>query len=437
MSTLNKSSGTSKEIWLIASEDWTDLCKVIHREALLNIALASFTAKFKHARLIRLLKIGCQGEDLDKTGVLWLNRYINQRDPTPDISIDSHEEKDLRVLHLAWQTLRYGSEIDNLYRLSRENDIIPLPFTSEWYPPNLKAFPQAPPAILYVSGRAYREAICSRYQLTVVGSRKATSYGYQFLRSQMGQLAAEGFNIISGLARGIDGAAHKEIIHAGGKTLAVVGHGLDMCYPPEHHRLMQDIKEHGAILSEFLPGTQLKRTSFPARNRILAGIGQATFVVEADTRSGALITANQAVEGGRDVFALPGSVDAPVSRGCIDLICEGALPIRHSGDLISGLGQYSWTPYGLRFSRQSEGNGDRAEAGFAKETNGISDNIDGMGRKIILELKRRAYSVDQLAEALNEPLIPVMLALTTLEMRGCVNQVQGLYALTSEGYAVI
>lgn len=411
---------------------WNLVTDPKYAEALLTIALSARIAKLRNADM-RGLFIFAEKVGAPSGSVGWLYNCINREQELPHASGEPVLDSCLSRLHMAAKQPGFASEHTALLRLSREQAITLIPWGSEWYPPNLSAFPQAPPAILYITGDAYREAICSPFQLSVVGSRKATSYGYQFLRTQTPALAAEGFNIISGLARGIDGAAHREIMHAGGTTLAVVGHGLDMCYPPEHRDLMRKIKAQGAVISEYLPGTELKRNSFPARNRILAGIGQATFVVEADTRSGAMITANQAVEGGRDVFALPGSVDAPLSRGCLDLICEGAIPVRHSGDIVTGMGQYSETPFNLQYRRDAFVSAEKTEG----LPDGLKVQMEPLERNILQTLRQRTHSVDQLAAALNEPLIPVMLTLTALEMRGLVSQMQGLYALTSDGYSSI
>ena len=146
-----------------------------------------------------------------------------------------------------------------------------------------------------------------------------------------------------------------------------------------------------------------------------------------------MITANQAVEGGRDVFALPGSVDAPLSRGCLDLICEGAIPVRHSGDIVTGMGQYSETPFNLQYRRDAFVSAEKTEG----LPDGLKVQMEPLERNILQTLRQRTHSVDQLAAALNEPLIPVMLTLTALEMRGLVSQMQGLYALTSDGYSSI
>jgi len=198
------------------------------------------------------------------------------------------------------------------------------------YPPLLKSIPNAPP-VLYVKGQILDE---DQFAIAIVGTRKKTSYGKQVTMELSRFLAENGITVISGMARGIDTIAHQGALDGGGRTIAVLGCGLDITYPPENHLLSQQIIENGALVSEFYPGTQPEAVNFPPRNRIISGLARAVVVVEADERSGALITAKFALEQTRDVFAVPGSIYAPRSRGTNRLISDGALPLLDYKDLL-------------------------------------------------------------------------------------------------------
>jgi DNA processing protein len=177
--------------------------------------------------------------------------------------------------------------------------------------------------------------------IAVVGSRQATAYGIEVAETLAGDLAARGVTIVSGLARGIDTAAHRGALAAGGRTLAVLGHGIAHVYPPENAALAEAIVERGALLSQFPAGIPPLSSLFPARNRTLAGLALGVVVVEAAERSGALITAGLAGDLGREVFAVPGRITSAASRGTNGLIRDGARLVGHWSDVVSELGE-SW-----------------------------------------------------------------------------------------------
>jgi DNA processing protein len=207
-----------------------------------------------------------------------------------------------------------------------------LTLTDQRYP-SLLAEIQDPPPILFVHGDPL---LLSQPQLAIVGSRNPTPSGIHNAREFSAYLAAAGLTIISGLAIGIDGAAHEGALEKG-STVAVTGTGLDRVYPARHKALAYRILERGALVSEFPPGTQAKPENFPRRNRIISGLSVGTLVVEATLRSGSLITARLALEQGREVFAIPGSIHNPQARGCHRLIREGAKLVESAQDITEEL----------------------------------------------------------------------------------------------------
>ncbi len=205
------------------------------------------------------------------------------------------------------------------------------------YPAGLASIAR-PPAALFILGRG-REALSQEQLiLTVVGTRSPGWYGQAATEHIVRPLAAAGTSIVSGMALGIDGLAHRAAIEAGGRTVAVLACGVDHVYPPEHIGLYTAIQERGLILSEFPPGSSPRRSWFPARNRLLSGLAAATLVMEAGRRSGTLITVEHALEQGRDVYALPGSIFSPESRGPNHLIGEGAAILLDVEQLLADLG---------------------------------------------------------------------------------------------------
>ncbi len=188
------------------------------------------------------------------------------------------------------------------------------------FPRGLKEIP-SPPSQLYCVGQL---DICLGPKIAIVGSRAASWHGLQFAEALAGQLAALGFVVVSGLARGIDAASHRGALAVGGKTIAVLGQGCDLVYPKQNQALYQEVVREGLLVSEYPDGTGPKPYHFPARNRIITGLCDALIVVEARTRSGSLISAKSALAQGREVFAVPGPVVAGAASGCHELIREGA-----------------------------------------------------------------------------------------------------------------
>lgn len=201
------------------------------------------------------------------------------------------------------------------------------------YPPQLLQTAD-PPLLLYVQGNA---SLLSQRSLAIVGSRNASAQGVDNARSFAAHLSHRGWGIVSGMAFGIDGAAHEGGLLGPGSTVAVVGTGLDRVYPARHRALAHRIVAAGAMVSEFAPGTPPLAANFPQRNRIIAGLSRGTLVVEAALQSGSLITARLAAEAGREVFAVPGSIHSPLSRGCHALIRQGAKLVESAADILEEL----------------------------------------------------------------------------------------------------
>jgi DNA processing protein len=200
------------------------------------------------------------------------------------------------------------------------------------YPALLKKI-HYPPQRLYLRGRLISDEIC----VAVVGARQASSYGKMVAGYLGEELARRGIAVASGMARGVDTAAHRGALRGGGRTIAVLGCGIDIVYPRENRALMEEIAESGAVITEFPPGEEPKPWHFPARNRIISGMALGTVVVEAGERSGSLITANFALEEGRDVFAVPGQIRSPGSRGTHALIKQGARLVEDIRDILEEL----------------------------------------------------------------------------------------------------
>jgi DNA processing protein len=229
----------------------------------------------------------------------------------------------------------------------------------EDYPPLLREIAD-PPALLYVRGDP---SVLSMPQLAIVGSRNPTPAGAENARAFARTLAGNGLTITSGFALGIDAAAHCGALEGNGNTVAVVGTGVDRVYPARHHQLAHQIAERGAIVSEYPLGTAPLRENFPRRNRIISGLSLGALVVEAALRSGSLITARLATEQGREVFAIPGSIHSPLSKGCHQLIRQGAKLVETAADvieelaaLVGSLRQVSNTPTGGRPGKEKEAN---------------------------------------------------------------------------------
>jgi DNA processing protein len=269
------------------------------------------------------------------------------------------------------------------------------------YPPRLKELPSPPPVLYLRGGLSEADGLA----VAVVGTRKATAYGREAARLFASALAGNGITVVSGMARGIDTVAHLSALEHRGRTIAVLGCGADVVYPPEHGRLARRIAESGAILSDYPPGTPPDAANFPPRNRIIAGMALATIVVEAGEASGALLTACYAADYGREVFAVPGSILGPSSKGCNRLIGDGAQPALEPENVIAALNIPSAAP-ALQMRL------------IAPET--------PVEAKILSALGPEPVHIDALQASVSLPVETVSGALAMMELKGMVRTVGGM-----------
>lgn len=274
------------------------------------------------------------------------------------------------------------------------------------YPESLQTLAD-PPGALYCRG-AFRPH--DSLAVAIVGTRHATHYGLTQAAKLAGSLARAGYVVVSGLARGIDAAAHQGALKAGGRTLAVLGSGVLNIYPPEHEALADEIANHGVVLGENPPRSPALGGMFPQRNRIISGLSLGVIVVEADKGSGALITARHATEQNRDIFAVPGPVDSRVSHGCHRLIRDGAKLVETVEDVLEELGpltKATTTPDGTSVHHPAE------------------LQLNEVERAVLAAIGTKPVSVDEVVAAGETPTARVLAILSVLEMRRLIRRVGG------------
>jgi DNA processing protein len=268
------------------------------------------------------------------------------------------------------------------------------------YPRLLREIPDAPP-LLYVKGTL----VSDEWPLAVVGTRRVSAYGRQVTRKLVTALARNGITIVSGLARGIDAEAHRAALDAGGRTIGVLGCGIDRIYPPEHRQLAQQVIDHGALISDYPLGTPPEGVNFPPRNRIISGLSLGVLVTEAGVRSGARITADFAADQGRDVFAVPGSILAYGSSGTNMLIQEGATLVSRPEDILEELNL-------MMVIEQAE----------ARQV--LPDNQTEAA--LLTHLSSEPTHVDELRRHVGMSIAEVTSTLAMMELKGMVRQVGGM-----------
>ncbi|MBI3176339.1 MAG: DNA-protecting protein DprA [Chloroflexi bacterium] len=277
-----------------------------------------------------------------------------------------------------------------------------LTWDDELYPARLREIDQPPP-VLYLRGEYLPDDV---FAVGIVGTRRVTPYGRQVTEEIASFLAANGITVVSGLARGVDAVAHTAALKAGGRTIGVLGSGVDRIYPPEHRALAEQMMERGAVVSDYAPGTPPDASNFPPRNRIISGLSLAVVVIEAGETSGALITAEFAAEQGREIFAVPGSILAPQSKGTNKLIQNGAQPLLTASDLMQA----------LNLTRMGEHKAARKIL--------PSDEVEA---KLLAALGEQPVHVDELGNQTGLPIEKVSATLTLMELKGMVRQVGGMH----------
>lgn len=276
-----------------------------------------------------------------------------------------------------------------------------LTWEDEQYPRFLAEIPDPPP-ILYIRGELKPE---DAWAVAVVGTRRASTYGREVTRRLVTVLAQNGITVVSGLARGIDAVAHQTALEAGGRTIAVLGCGIDLVYPPEHRELARRIAAQGALVTEHPPGTPPEPANFPPRNRIISGLSLGVVITEAGSESGALITAHYAAEQGRDVFAVPGSILSAGCAGTNRLIQDGAKPVLEPADILRELNLTMVV--------------EQAEARRVLPTTETEALLlDHLGDEPV--------HVDDLTRAVGLPVAQVISTLALMELKGMVRQVGGM-----------
>jgi DNA processing protein len=280
------------------------------------------------------------------------------------------------------------------------------------YPEQLADIAGAP-HILYTRGSLLP---ADRRAVAIVGSRGCTPYGKRTTDQLANALSRAGYTIISGLARGIDGVAHASALKAGGRTIAVLAGGLSRIYPPEHADLAAAVEQNGALISEAPMAAEPLPQMFPSRNRIISGLARAVVIVEANDRSGSLITARHAAEQGRDVFAIPGPVDSPASAGCLKLIRDGATLARHADDILESLEKSDTTTESLF---------DTVEHAIAPAEPTPPPDLEDTSRRIWEFLAGGAQPADFLAQELDLAVPELSRSLMQLEMKRLVRRLPG------------
>lgn len=277
---------------------------------------------------------------------------------------------------------------------------------SECYPPLLSRIDD-PPGMLFVRGAILP---ADSLGVAVVGARHATAYGIKVAEQLGGSLARAGYTVVSGLARGIDAAAHRGALAAGGRTIGVLGSGVLNVYPPEHEDLARDVVRQGAIIGELPPLTDPLPGTFPQRNRIVSGMSLGTVVVQASERSGALITARLASEQGREVFAVPGPIDCRMSRGCHALIRDGAKLVQGVDDILEELGPL--------FEATAAADGRQIQ-------NPAELQLGDVERRVLDAIDGGSTGIDEIVETTSLAASQVFSAVSVLEMRRVIRRLPG------------
>jgi DNA processing protein len=325
------------------------------------------------------------------------------KSPPAELTDAGMDQKDVAAILDARKQIDPGRELERLQR----SGVQAFGWNDPAYPARLRDI-QSPPPVLFVKGDLTE---ADDFAVAMVGTRRASPYGRQAAGLFAGELARRNITVVSGLAKGIDTVAHTSSLEAGGRTLAVLGSGLDVIYPAENTRLAAQVAESGALVSDFPLGTKPVATNFPWRNRLVAGLSRGTIVVEAGERSGAVITAGFALDQGRDVFAVPGSIFGQSSQGTNKLIQQGAAKlITRIEDVL-----------------------DELQLGSAGQQLEMRMTLpeDSTEAALLSSLSNEPVHIDEICRAAGLPIAAVSASLTVLELKGAVRHLGGMfYALS-------
>jgi DNA processing protein len=317
--------------------------------------------------------------------------------PSEELARAGLDRRSLKNLLAARSTLDLDRELERIAAVGAQV----LTWESPIYPRLLREIADPPP-VLYVKGTLTEE---DAWAVAIVGTRRALAYGREVTRRLATALARSGITVVSGLARGIDAEAHWAALHAGGRTIAVFGCGIDRIYPPEHRKLAEEIMAHGALVSDYPLGTPPEGPNFPPRNRIISGLSLGVLVTQAGVRSGALITSDFAAEQGRDVFAVPGSILARGCAGTNALIQDGAKVVLGPEDVLEEL---NLTMVAEQTEARQVLPADETEA------------------SLLAYLSAEPVHVDEILRQVNLPVAQVTSTLALMELKGMVRQVGGM-----------
>ena len=313
-------------------------------------------------------------------------------------------------------TGRGTQDLQQNWRVLDELDIRIVPIGDKDYPELLKQLSDPPP-LLYVRGN---KALLNQPQLAMVGSRKPSHQGCDNAVRIASELAAAGFTITSGLAQGIDSCSHRGALNVSGNTIAVLGTGVDRIYPLSNRSLYDEIIKRGAIVSEFYLGSEPRREHFPQRNRIISGLSLGVLVVEAAIKSGSLISARCALEQNREVFAIPGSILNPVSKGCHELIRQGAKLVETAADIVEELQGWTLPPAFTGNTR-------------SRDRKPISVQLEPDERKLMAMLGHDPASVETLLHRSGWTMPVLSALLTQLELKGLIDKQSGIIQRIAQG----
>lgn len=317
------------------------------------------------------------------------------------ISVDGVEIKTAKSIK-DYSDFEYGTQQVNQ---ASPKGVEIIDFWDERYPENLKRI-YDPPAFIFVKGTLVKQ---DKHAISIVGTRLPSSYGKLVAEKIAKELAQKGLLIVSGLARGIDTISHWAAIQTGGRTIAVMGSGLDYIYPGENKKVAEKIIEQGALISEFPMGTKPDAVNFPRRNRIISGLSLGTIVIEAGVKSGALLTANYALEQNREIFAVPGNINSPKSIGTNQIIKDGAKLISSASDVLVEL-----EPQLKHLLKQDE----------AKSKESLED-LSESEKILISKLSNEPIHIDKLAKVIGKSTAETLSALLPLEFKDLVKQLPG------------